>query len=281
MIKIYFLQFYMAIFLLFGDQSFASEDKILSFSNTGKLVKKSTFSEFTTKPGIMEITVWEPHENKDVTYRGFEANAVFNAIYGEKWRDAEEVLFTCSDGYQPSVPVERFKKHKAYFVFERLDQKSFKVQNRFQNEKDVELGPYYLVWDNRKSDELRKMEARGWPYQVVATDLVKFADKFPKLSPPEKSNQKINDGFIAFRNNCMACHTINGEGGGKAPELNYPTNVTEYFSDTWLNKWMLEPRSIRFNSAMPSFDTLPDKKDVTANIILYLKAMSKRKIKPN
>jgi mono/diheme cytochrome c family protein len=158
------------------------------------------------------------------------------------------VLFTCVDGYQPVLPMDRFNRYVGYLAYRRLDQEEFKVQNRFQGESDVPLGPFYLVWDNLHSNDLRAEGASGWPYQVVGIDLVNFADRFPRLSPPETASVKAKKGFIAFRENCMACHTINGEGSNKAPELNYPMSVTEYLSDEWIRKWMMDPQSVRYNA---------------------------------
>jgi mono/diheme cytochrome c family protein len=171
-------------------------------------------------------------------------------------------------------------RHAAYLVYRRLDQPEFIIDNRYQNEHDVPLGPYYLVWDNMNSRELRDEGASAWPYQVVAVDLVTFADRFPNMGPPHDAAPEAKRGFIEFRRNCMACHTINGDGGDKAPELNYPASVTEYLSDEWIRRWVLDPRSVRYDATMPTFATHPNPDALVEDVLAYLKAMASRKRPP-
>lgn len=260
--------------------AFASEDASLRFAVRGKPVAELDMAGLRQKVPVMQVTVWEPHEDKNVTYEGFEIGKLFSAVYGDQWKEIDEVLFTCVDGYQPVLPMDRFSRHAGYLVYRRLDQGAFNVQNRFQSEKDVPLGPFYLVWNNLKSSELRAEGANGWPYQVVSIDLVNFADRFPRLSPPETASEQAKKGFLAFRENCMACHTVNGEGGNKAPELNYPMSVTEYLSDAWIRKWLMDPRSVRYNATMPAFSSHPDPDTLVNDVLAYLKTMARHKQEP-
>jgi mono/diheme cytochrome c family protein len=122
----------------------------------------------------------------------------------------------------------------------------------------------------------------GWPYQVVGVDLVTFAERFPNLAPPKASAAGVNRGFLIFRQECATCHTINGEGGNKAPELNYPTSVTEYFKEAWLRKWITEPTSLRYNTTMPALNKNdPHWKRHLDDVVAYLKAMAGNKKKPS
>ena len=260
--------------------AFAADEKPLSFSVRGKPVAELSMAALRQKVPVTQITVWEPNEDKNVTYECFDAAKLFAAVYGDQWKQIDEVLFTCVDGYQPVLPMDRFNRHAGYLVYRRLDQTAFNVQIRFENKKDVPLGPFYLVWNNLHSDELRAEGASGWPYQVVGVDLVNFADRFPGLSPPKDASDKAKKGFIAFRENCMACHTVNGEGGNKAPELNYPMNVTEYLSDEWIRKWLMDPRSVRYNATMPGFAAHPNPDALVDDVLAYLKTMARHKQKP-
>jgi hypothetical protein len=78
----------------------------------------------------------------------------------------------------------------------------------------------------------------------------------------------------------MACHTMNGEGGSKAPELNYPTSVTEYLSDKWIRQWVMDPRSVRYNATMPAFASHPDAGVLVEEVLAYLRTMARHKQKP-
>jgi mono/diheme cytochrome c family protein len=276
-----FLGSVLALMYLLASPTMASQPELLSFSNRGKPVAQLSVAALKQKLPVITITVWEPHEDKNVTYEGFAIGKLFAAVYGDTWKEIDEVLFTCVDGYQPVLPMDRFTRQAGYLVYRRQDQAVFNVQNRFQNEEDVPLGPYYLVWDNLKSDELRADGANGWPYQVVGIDLVNFVDRFPRLSPPEDASAQAKKGFVAFRENCMACHTVNGEGGDKAPELNYPVSVTEYVPDAWLRKWIMDPRTIRYNATMPAFATHPQPDILIDDVLAYLKTMAGHKQKPD
>ncbi len=271
----------LAVLCFMTSAALAADDALLKFSVRGKPVAQLTMVELKQKVPAVQITVWEPHEDKTVTYEGFAVDKLFAAVYGDKWSAIDEVLFTCVDGYQPVLPMDRFTRHAGYLVYRRQDQAVFNVQNRFQNEKNVPLGPFYLVWDNVKSDELRADGANGWPYQVVGIDLVNFVDRFPRLSPPENASAQAKKGFVAFRENCMACHTVNGEGGDKGPELNYPVSVTEYVPDAWLRKWIMDPRTIRYNATMPAFATHPQPDVLIDDVLAYLKTMAGHKQKPD
>ncbi|MGE0237280.1 MAG: cytochrome c family protein [Parvibaculaceae bacterium] len=266
--------------ILLSSLARAAEGELLSFGARGKPVAQLSLAEIRQKVAAMRITVWEPHEDRNVTYEGFAIGKLFDAVYGERWTEIDEVLFTCVDGYQPVLTMDRFKEHAGYLVYRRLDQDVFNVQNRFQGEKDVPLGPFYLVWDNLRSDALRAAGADGWPYQVTGVDLVTFADRFPRLSPPATASDEAKKGFVAFRETCMACHAINGEGGNKAPELNYPVSVTEYLTDDWIRKWVMDPRAVRYNATMPGFAAHPDPNRLVDDVLAYLKTMAQHKQKP-
>jgi mono/diheme cytochrome c family protein len=270
----------LAAMLLLVSPAFAADNALVSFSVHGKPVARLSLTDMEKKVPVTLITVWEPHEDKNVTYEGIDVGKLFAAVYGDDWKKTDEVLFTCVDGYQPVLPMDRFNRHAGLLAYRRLDQDAFNIQNRFQGEKDVPLGPFYLVWDNLQSKELRDQGASAWAYQIVGVDLVAFADRFPRMSPPKDASDKAKKGFLAFRENCMSCHTINGEGGNKAPELNYPMSVTEYLSDAWMRKWLMEPRSIRYNSTMPSFASHPDPNGLVADVLAYLKTMARHKQKP-
>lgn len=253
----------------------------LVFKDRGKVVKSLSLEWIEKLIPSKTVMVFDPHESENREYAGFPINALFTEAYGEKWRKTEEILFTCSDGYQPSIPSDRFKKYPAYLVYGRADKKEFTLINKLQNNELVRLGPFYLVWDNLSHPELRAEGGEGWPYEITTIDLINFSDRFPNMSPPKDSSPVVKNGFLAFRKHCMTCHTINGEGGRKSVELNYPVSVTEYFKESWLIRWIDKPKSIRYNTTMPALDLyLKDRETTIKNIIAYLRAMKDNKRKP-
>ena len=74
------------------------------------------------------------------------------------------------------------------------------------------------------------------PYQIKAIELTFFITRFPALSPPINSSKEVQRGFLYFHSHCIVCHTINDQGSGKAPDLNYPVSVTEYIQPEYLRR---------------------------------------------
>jgi len=250
----------------------------LTFKNRGVVVKSVSLEELKKQFSIEEIGVFEPHEGKRTTYRGFSFLSLLQSIYGESWKKAEEVLFSCIDGYEPSIPLSKFREKPSSLAFERKGQEFF-ILDQLQQNKQVALGPFYLVWNSTEPEG-----SEDWPYQVISVDLIEFKDRFPKTSPPSKAGVRARRGFLAFRKHCMACHTINGEGGSKSSvELNYPISVTEYMKEEFLFKWIEDPASVRFNSTMlpvMKLNVQKNREPIIRDIIAYLKVMATDKQPP-
>jgi len=72
---------------------------------------------------------------------------------------------------------------------------------------------------------------------------------------------------------------INGDGGNVGPELNYPVNVTEYWKEEWLARFIADPKSIRPNSKMiPFYRDVDNRQAIITSIMAYLKVMANKKI---
>lgn len=265
---------------LFAPNSLA-QSRVLVFKEHGEDFRAMSLENLKKLIPPLKVEVLEPYESQEREYIGFPLNQLLTVVYGDRWKDVDEILFTCKDGYQPSIPTENFIRFSGYLVYDRADNKEFTLIDKVHGDEFVRLGPFYLIWDDIKFPEVLKIGDVHWPYQVTAIDLIDFSDRFPRMAPPKNSSQAVKSGFNLFRTYCTSCHTINGEGGKKAKELNYPVNVTEYFKEPWLKKWINNPRDISYNSTMPALD--PDAKDrerIIKNIISYLKVMKDYKHKP-
>ncbi|MCO6428968.1 cytochrome c [Nitrosomonas communis] len=260
----------------------AQHSAVIEFKNKGEMVRTLRLDELDKIVTASSLKVFEAHEKRARIYQVYPARQLFDQVFGKGWRAAEEVVFLCEDGYQPSIPVAKLVAYDAYFAFASADDLPFTLTNVLQNNEMVKLGPLYLVWDNLKAAELREHGAVDMPYQVVGIELASFADRFPHLSPPVGASQEVQQGFVHFRKHCIACHTINGQGGGKAPELNYPVSVTEYLQPEYLKRWIDDPAGIRYNTTMPALAAeTPEREQVMAELIAYLKAMSTVKRLPD
>ncbi len=261
--------------------AFSQNDTSIEFKDQGRVVRILTLGDLGTIAAAVSLKIFEAHEKKERTYQAYPVRPLLDHIFGKGWEQTEEIVFTSADGYQPSIPVARFLAHDAYFAFASADDTPFTLVNVLQNNELVQLGPLYLVWDNLKSKALLDDGASGMPYQVIGVELTAFSTRFPNLSPPAQASLQAQRGFLHFRKYCLACHTINGEGGGKAPELNYPASVVEYIKPEYLTRWIENPASVRYNTVMPALaKEIPNRARVTEEIIAYLKAMSAAKRMP-
>ncbi len=253
----------------------------IKFQKAGQLVKSLPDADLSKVAPAGSIEVYEPHEQQTIHYKGYRTADLFDAIFGAVWRKEEEVLFTCIDGYQPSIPVASFLASDSYLVFERVGASEFGLTNKLQANEKVALGPLYLVWDNIKTPALKAEGASQWPYQIVGIDLVSFQSRFGGMAPAAGASAAVKSGFLDFRKGCTNCHRINGVGGEKSIELNYPLSVTEYFRPGFLNKWIEQPQNVRFGSLMPPFNPdHPERKKAIAGIVSYLEHMAQNKKKP-
>ena len=223
------------------------------------------------------VAVYEPHlsvgdRHVAIRYVGYPAVEAFQRILGKDWRrQGETVEFRALDGYVSRLPVGRFEREKAYLVFARKDGAPFTVTNIRQNEKDVPLAPYYLVWDNISNPALLAEGARNWPYQVTQVTLVTLSDE---ALLPKGLDPRFREGAALVRTHCLNCHKVNGFGGEKF-EGNLAEIAREYREADFL-RLLLVPAAERGDSTMPSLsDRLsePERRRIAKAILAYLKAM--------
>lgn len=252
----------------------------IEFKDNGDTSRTLSLDDLAAIAPAVSLEVFEAHEGRERVYRAFPVRAILDSVFGKDWENAQEIVLTSTDGYQPSVPVAKFLAHRAYFAFAHEDGGPFTMTNRLQNNEVVPLGPLYLVWDNLNSQTLLESGASDMPYQIKSIDIRSVAP-FTNMLPPENASEEVWRGFTHFRKHCAACHTVNGEGGGKGPELNYPTSVAEYIKPEYLKRWILHPSSIRYNTLMPGLAlAIPDREQVAEELITYLKIMSITKREP-
>ena len=222
------------------------------------------------------VRVFEPYEEREVEFLALPLAAVLDSVYGADWRKDDELLFTCRDGYQPTVPVARVLAHQAWLAFERPNAPAFAI-HKFESgrHQDVPIGPFYLIWENVKDAQVRAEGDYGWPYQLVGVELIRSRDRFPRMAPPVSAPVQVQQGFALFRIHCSRCHTVNGEGGNVGPELNAAASPAGRRDPTWLRAWIADPERVAPGTRMePLNPALPDRDAVIASIIAYLQAIA-------
>ena len=223
------------------------------------------------------VQVYEPHlsvgdRHVAIRYVGYPAAAVFERILGKDWQSkGETVEFRALDGFVSRLPVRRFLRVRAYLVFARQDGAPFTVNNLQQNEKDVPLAPWYLVWDNIANPALIAEGARNWPYQVKEISLVTLSDA---ALLPKGLDPRFRPGAALVKTHCLQCHKVNGFGGEK-----FEGNLAEITKDSDradFLRLLLVPASEREGATMPALsDRLPEaeRRRIARAIFDYLRAV--------
>ena len=223
------------------------------------------------------VTVYEPYEQRDVTFSGIPAADALDRALGPAWRKSEVLQLIAQDGYTAAIPTQRLLTHKAWLAAARTDRPDFVLDKKVPKVETVAIAPFYLVWDSKNDPEIRAEGDYGWPYQLATVRTTTYHDAFPGLDPPEPVSPTVARGFALFAQHCATCHSLNGHGGKVGPELNAPHSVTEYWKPEWLRRWIDKPAEIRHNTAMPGLPAhVANRAQAVDDVIAYLTAMANK-----
>ena len=248
----------------------------MSMVRAAELPPAQRLGEHTGGPATT-ITVHEPHLSLDgrrvaIEYVGYPAVDVLARLFGEDWHEqAATVELRALDGYVARIDATRFLEEAAFLAFARADGAPFTVDNPRQNQTDVPLGPWYLVWDNISNPALLAEGARNWPYQVAEVNLVSLSDS---ALLPDGLAERFHEGAELARTYCLQCHQVNGFGGEK-----YHGNLAEIartHPEPDFIRWVLDPSSMRAGTSMPPlYDHIPDteRRRIAKALFDYLQAV--------
>ena len=110
--------------------------------------------------------------------------------------------------------------------------------------------------------------ARDWPYQVIDVSLSNASEA--ALRPPG-FDPALEPGLSSAKANCLTCHQVNGFGGGKV-EGNLAL-VARAMPVAEFVKWILEPSSVKPDTAMPALSANRDeaqRRAIAQSIYEYL-----------
>ena len=198
------------------------------------------------------VTVYEPHlsvgdEHVVVDYVGYPAVDVLARLFGTDWASQTETIeLRALDGYVLRVAADRFLTVDAFFVFGRGDGSPFTVDNLLQNQTDVPLGPYYLVWDNIGNPALLEEGPGTWIYQIAEVNLAALSDA---ALLPEGLDARFHEGAALAKKHCLRCHMVNGYGGEKH-EGNL-AEITKNYDEAVFVSLVLTPLSVLAETTMP------------------------------
>jgi mono/diheme cytochrome c family protein len=225
---------------------------------------------------VVEITT-----SRDVAYRTsrtYRAVALAKLFDGVTIPPDAVVEAAAQDGFVTQLPRELVYANDnivAYLAIEAADTPWPPIPG-----KDKSAGPFYIVW---LGDQASSVPTMKWPYQVVSLSVQDApAKRWPSLSvnPMLPALHPARDGQTLFVNKCFTCHAMNQAGSAAAgPDLNWPMNPTEYFTDAGLRALIRDPRSVRAwpEQRMPSFAQEELSDEELGLILAYLNHMAGRK----
>ena len=217
----------------------------------------------------MRVEVYEPHmstlqSRMKRAYIAYPFEVVAGFVFGPGWQSGPATVeFQALDGYVSRIPVAEFSAHRAHLALGMADGGPFMVDNLRQNETDIALGPYYLIWENIDDEQVFARGASGWPYQVSHLLLINLSDKPLR---PDGLDPSLQPAVELVKQHCLTCHVLNGYGGNKAPgDL---AALARTFEDDTFRDLVLDPRSVQAESTMPAL--LPDLPEQERNRIVNL-----------
>ena len=220
----------------------------ISFSDSGKLIKTYPLSQMKKIFKVYDIEVYDQVVHKNKKYKAFKTSEVFEKIYGSKWKNRDEMEFTCADGYKPSFDSSYLLRGDSYLAFSYQDQKSFTTDLKSHNKKDVEMGPLYLVWKAKKGSFIYNKKDSIWPYQLVSFDFISFKTKFPSLYP-KTLQRKWKKDLRYSKKLVLSAHSINKVGGTLALILYIQIELLITLKKK--TNEVENPQTFRYNSKMP------------------------------
>lgn len=252
----------------------------LTLKRNDQIVKVLSVNDLSETNNTTSITVNNPTDSRITHYQGVLLTSLLDQFFDNNWKQAEAIKFVAVDGYRVIIPTALISLHTGLIATSEVGQKGFKRIERKNNE-TLDPGPFFLVWENIEDRNAKQEYWLSWPWQITDIELTSFAKENPNSAPPENVDGSVKQGFLDFQQHCIKCHAINGDGGTIGPELNYPANVTEYWQEDWLKRFIADPQSVRANSKMiPFYRDVENRDQIIKSILAYLNVMKNKKIAP-
>ena len=245
----------------------------LAFVRDGKPVRTLGRAELEAASPAEQWTALDPYYNKLKTYRALPLGPLLERAFGEPAAALakHDYILRARDGYTVPLPgVKVFEKGAAIAIAD-VEVPAWEPIGPGR----ANPGPFYLVW---REPGQQSLDTHPRPWQLAAIEIAPFEATFPHTSPTGLgAATPAMRGFGIFREQCIACHAINREGGRVGPDLNVPQSIVEYRPEPQIRAYIRDPRAFRY-SAMPAHPAFKEE-DLDA-LVAYFKAMKDRKHDP-
>lgn len=253
-----------------------------------------TIKDLRQKLKPVQVLVDDPVYNREKRYEGFllrEVLALGGVVSAQGPVEAagDELVLKCADGYSPTLSLAKLSEYEGVLAFReigaRVEGRTVEWTTFTQGKSKITPAPFYLVWKRKGTGSDAKSPSAHevtWPYQLVGVELVSLSQKWDRIYPHGiNRDEPVFRGFERFRGLCLRCHSLNLQGGELGPELNFPMNITEYWTPQNLKKFIYDPSDFRARSKMPPFKAEFEGKGVVPSayddLVSYLLWMKDRK----
>lgn len=256
----------LAINIFQGKDSEISLSPSLTFLVSGEEVQSVYLEGMEENLKVHKIVFKDPMYEKEKRYDAFALADVLELGFGEKWKSSEftDVAFEALDGYTAISTTSTLQKPEGYIVFKDLDYEDWEpISNKGANP-----GPFYVVWTQENQTTANEYP---WPWQLTSMNLIKFEDQYSAVIPVGVSeDSSVYGGYEIFKDRCVRCHSMNGEGGSLAPDLNAPQSITTYRNEYMIKEFIRNPSKYR-HTQMPDHPDLSEQS--LDDIIAYFNYM--------
>jgi mono/diheme cytochrome c family protein len=266
-------------------QAFAADgddSRVLRFVRDGDVIGQTDLRTLRAHCGVERVRVNDPYYGAPKEFLACPLAAILRDGFGETAETlaVRDFFLHALDGYVKPASGAQLTTAGGYLAFadaELSDSSADPFQPAWQpiDRRQVDPGPYYLVWTNVPADEA---EQWPWPYQLARIEIASVERQYPRTVPtgvPSGSPAAL--GYALFGKQCISCHAMNGQGGRVGPDLNVPRSIVEYRPRDQIMAFIRNPESFRYTS-MPAHLHLSDAQ--LAAIVAYFDVMQHQKYDP-
>ncbi len=230
----------------------------LRFVRDGTEVKHVEVAELMRACRVTTIDVDDPNYEAHRRYLACPLADVLRVGFGDvaSTLAGADVFFRAWDGYDKSTAGDRVAEDGAYLAFGDASlSEGATLRWAPLGRRAVDPGPLYLVWTKPPQRDTNRYP---WPYQLAEIEISDFRRKYPHTVPTGAARDGAAwEGFEIFRGECIACHSVNTEGGKVGPDLNVPRSIVEYRPIDQIKAYVRDPSTFRYGN-MPAHPDLSD-----------------------
>ena len=250
----------------------------LRFLRDGELVKQLDLEMMKANCEVAAVVIEDPYYKKKKSFLAFPLKEVLALGFGKTAKELakEELFFEALDGYVKPAKGARAVEDGGFIAFADADRSKGGVPGWEPiDRRGLDPSPFYIVWARPGQTDTA---GYPWPYQLSSIEIVHFETKFPHTLPKSAAaGTAAWKGFATFRAQCLACHSMNGEGGKIGPDLNVPQSIVEYRPIDQVKAYIRDPQTFRYSS-------MPAHRDLTEaeldELVSYFTAMKSLKHDP-